>query len=122
MQEIYQEVVKILSEGSNAALATIVSTKGSTPRKEGVKMLIKPNGAIIGSIGGGGIEQQVCQEAAKVMREGKPKLLHFGLTEKEPETGMICSGEIEVFIEPISSSPTLFLFGGAHLHSTGKNG
>ena len=66
MQEVYQEIVKILSEGSSAALATVISTSGSTPRKEGSKMLIKADGEVTGSIGGGGVELQVCQEAAKV--------------------------------------------------------
>ena len=115
MQEIYQEILKAISEGSGAALATIVSTEGSTPRKEGSKMLVKADGSIVGSIGGGEAELQVCQEAAKVIKEGKPKLLHFGLTEKEPETGMICGGDMQVFVEPIFSSPTLYLFGGGHI-------
>ncbi len=115
MQGVYQEIVKILSEGGSAALATIVSTRGSTPRREGAKMLINADGSVIGSIGGGGVELKVCQEAAQVMKEGKPKLLHFELTEKQVEAGMICGGDMEVFIEPILSQPTLYLFGAGHI-------
>jgi len=76
---------------------------------------VDATGQSVKAIGGGEAELQVCQEAAKVIEEGKPKLLHFGLTEKEPETGMICGGDMQVFVEPISSSPTLYLFGGGHI-------
>jgi xanthine dehydrogenase accessory factor len=120
MQEIYQKIVKIISEGGSAALATVVSTEDSTPRNEGAKMLVQANGEIIGSIGGGSVEFQVCQEAEKVIKDGKPKLLHFGLSGEQPtkdaiETGMICGGEMQVYIEPIRSGLNLYLFGGGHI-------
>jgi xanthine dehydrogenase accessory factor len=116
MSDIYQEIVRIKAEGEEAALVTIVSTSGSTPREEGAKMLVKPDGSILGTIGGGSLEAQVIEEAVKVIKQGKPKRLHFALTAKEAdEVGMICGGELEVFIEPILISPTLYLFGGGHI-------
>jgi xanthine dehydrogenase accessory factor len=116
MTDIYQEIVRIKAEGEEAALVTIVSATGSTPREEGAKMLVKPDGSILGTIGGGSLEAQVIEEAVKVIKQGKPKRLHMSLTAKEAEeVGMICGGELEVFIEPIPTSPTLYLFGGGHI-------
>jgi len=116
MNDIYQEIVRVKAEGEEAALVTIVSATGSTPREEGAKMLVKPDGSILGTIGGGSLEAQVIEEAIKVIKQGKPKRLHMSLTAKEAEeAGMVCGGELEVFIEPILTPPTLYLFGGGHI-------
>jgi xanthine dehydrogenase accessory factor len=116
MTDIYQEIVKIKEEGLEAALVTIVSATGSTPREEGAKMLVKPDGTIAGTIGGGSLEAQVIEEAVRVIKQGKPKRIHFTLSDKQAsEVGMICGGDMEVFIEPILTAPTLFIFGGGHI-------
>jgi len=114
MLDIYQEIVRLTAEGKEAAVVTIVSTSGSAPREEGAKMLVKADGGILGTIGGGSLEAQVCQKAIEVIRQGKPQRLHFRLKEGE-EPGMICGGDLDVFIEPILSSPTLYIFGGGHI-------
>ena len=116
MIDIYQEIVKLESEGAKAALVTVILTKGSTPREEGAKMLVKADGSTIGTIGGGTLEDQIIREAALVIEQGKPKRLSIGLTGTEvTEEKMICGGELELFIEPIVASPTLYLFGGGHI-------
>jgi len=116
MNDIYQEIVRVKTEGEEAALVTIVSATGSTPREEGAKMLVRADGSILGTIGGGSLEAQVVEEAIKVIKQGKPKRLHMSLTAKEAEeAGMICGGELEVFIEPILTTPTLYIFGGGHI-------
>jgi len=116
MTDIYQEIVRLKAEGEAAALVTIVSATGSTPREEGAKMLVKADGSILGTIGGGSLEAQVIEEAVKVIGQGKPKRLHISLTAKKvEEKGMLCGGELEVFIEPILTPPTLYLFGGGHI-------
>ena len=116
MTDIYQEIVRIRDEGGEAALVTIVSAAGSTPREEGAKMLVRADGSILGTIGGGSLEAQLIKEAINVIGQGKPKQLHFSLTAKEVEAeGMLCGGEVEAFIEPILSSPTLYIFGGGHI-------
>jgi xanthine dehydrogenase accessory factor len=116
MADIYQEIVRIKEKGEEAALVTIVSATGSTPREEGAKMLVRPDGTIIGTIGGGNLEAQVINEAVGVIKQGKPKRLHMNLTAKEAEeTGMICGGDLEVFIEPILTAPTMYIFGGGHI-------
>lgn len=116
MNSIYDEIVKIRSEGERAAVATVTSVKGSAPRGEGSKMLIKSDGSIIGSVGGGSAEAQVIQEAMKVMSDGKARMLRYDLTGKDAaEGGMICGGNMDVFIEPIITDPVLFIFGGGHI-------
>jgi xanthine dehydrogenase accessory factor len=116
MADIYQEIVRIKAEGEEAALVTIVLATGSTPREEGAKMLVRADGSILGTIGGGSLEAQVIEEAVKVIKQGKPNRLHMSLTAKEAEeVGMVCGGELEVFIEPILTPSTLYLFGGGHI-------
>ncbi len=116
MTDIYQEIVRIKEGGEEAALVTIVSATGSTPREEGTKMLVRADGSILDTIGGGSLEAQVIKEAVEVIKQGKPKRLHMSLTAKEAEVaGMVCGGELEVFIEPILTPPTLYLFGGGHV-------
>jgi xanthine dehydrogenase accessory factor len=116
MDDIYQEIVRVKAEGEEAALVTVVLATGSTPREEGAKMLVKPDGSILGTIGGGSLEAQVIGEAVKVIKQGKPRRLHMSLTAKEAgEVGMICGGELEVFIEPILTPPALYIFGGGHI-------
>lgn len=116
MADVFEEIVKIKREGGEAALATIVITRGSTPREQGSKMLIKKDGTIIGSVGGGCTEAEVWQEAQKVMEDGKPKVLHFDMTGRTAEEeGMICGGTMDVYLEPIISQPVLYIFGGGHI-------
>jgi xanthine dehydrogenase accessory factor len=94
----------------------VISAKGSTPRETGSKMLIRTDGTILGSIGGGSLEAQVCKEAIKVMTENRSMLLRFDLTGKEvAEEGMICGGNMEVFVEPILPEPCLLIFGAGHI-------
>ncbi|MFC2068356.1 XdhC family protein [Chloroflexota bacterium] len=114
MNNIYQEIARITFEGKEAALITIISSVGSTPRKGGTKMLVMADGSILGSIGGGTIEAQVCKQAIEVISIGKPKRVHFKLR-KGDKLGMVCGGDMEVFIEPILSPPTMYLFGGGHI-------
>ena len=116
MPDIYQDIARITAEGGEAALVTIVSANGSTPRGVGAKMLVSADGSTIGSIGGGSLETQVIKEATEVIKKGKPQRHHFSLAAREgEEPGMVCGGDIEVFIEPILPSPTLYILGGGHI-------
>ncbi len=112
--DIYQEIVKLKDKGEEAALLTIISASGSTPREEGAKMLVRADGSIQGTIGGGSVELQVIKEAIEVIKKGKPLHLCYRLKEGE-ELGMVCGGDVEIFIEPILSAPTIFIFGGGHI-------
>ena len=116
MADLYEEILKIKAEGGSAAVATIIGTKGSTPREVGAKMLIREDGTILGTIGGGCLEGKVFEEALKAIREEKPRTFHYDLTGREAaEVGMICGGIMDIYIEPILPTPTVFIFGGGHI-------
>ena len=102
MQDIYEEIVRLQDTGGTAALATVVAVKGSTPRAEGSRMLVRPDGSILGSIGGGCVEASVWQTAKKTIITHTAQLVEYDLTGREetPE-GLICGGTMQVFIEPV---------------------
>jgi xanthine dehydrogenase accessory factor len=115
-QDIYEAIVRARTAGLRAALATIIVRKGSTPRKDSAKMLVYESGQLLGTIGGGCNEAEVCREAAVVIRTEKPKLLAFDLTDEDAEeSALLCGGTMEVYIEPILPQPILFVFGAGHV-------
>lgn len=100
--DILREVASVLRGPKNGALATIVKTKGSTPRKAGAKMVVRPDGTAAGTICGGCVEAEVYAEALQVIETGACKLMSFHLNAEEAdEMGMKCGGTMEVFIEPL---------------------
>jgi len=102
MKDIFVEIARIKAQGKKAALATIISTRGSTPRREGAKMLVRSDSSFLGTISGGCVEAEVWQEAMNIIKNGRTKILSFKLTEKEAgESGLICGGSMKVFIEPV---------------------
>src|SRR5678816_3416175 len=90
---------------SKVAVATLVNTRGTTPRKEGAKMLVDESGAVLGSVTiGGCVDAQVMEEAADVLATMRPRLLEMNLGDEEAwEIGLTCGGTIEVFVEQLSS-------------------
>ncbi len=103
--DIYSEIVKALGKKEKAALATLIVRVGSAPRAVGAKYLIKGDGSTVGSIGGGCVEAEVWQEAQQVMENREAKIPHFELTaEQLAEGGLICGGEIHVFLEPLQEA------------------
>ncbi len=114
--DIYSEIAKLRKEGRKAALATIIQVQGSIPSYESSKILIRDDGSIVGTVGGGCVEADVWSVAQDVMREEKPRRLHFNLNaQPEYDNGLVCGGSLDIFIEPILSTPTLYLFGGGHV-------
>ena len=102
MDEIYSEIVKGLAGKEKLVLATLITRVGSAPRAVGAKYLVKKEGASFGSIGGGCVEAEVWQEAQKVIAQGKSTVLRFNLTSEQlAEGGLICGGNIEIFLEPM---------------------
>ena len=101
MKRIYEEIAEP-QPGERRALATIIMTKGSTPRKVGAKMLVFPDGSAMGTIGGGCGEQDVFHEAVKVIQDGQPRVVDVDLTADEAgESGDVCGGIMQVFVEPV---------------------
>lgn len=102
MEAVFREIVNILARGESAALSTIVSSKGSLPMSKKAKMLVRHDGTMIGTVGGGCLEADVWSEARRVMETGVPTLQRFILTEKHAgEQGLNCGGNVEIFTEPI---------------------
>src|SRR3990170_1597096 len=105
----------LIRTGKSAALATVVRARGSVPRHPGSKMLVFGDGRIEGTIGGGEMESRVVDEALRSLQDGSSRLLHYELSDpKEGDPG-VCGGEVEVFVEPIGSRPTLVVVGGGHV-------
>ena len=101
-EDIYSEIVKALEKREKVALATLITRIGSAPRAVGAKYLIRGDGTSVGSIGGGCVEAEVWQEAQKVLEKREGRILHFDLTaEQLAEGGLICGGNINIFLEPL---------------------
>lgn len=114
--DIFAEIVALRAAGRRAALATITSVRGSIPSFQTSKMLVRDDGSIVGTIGGGCVEAEVWQAAREVMEEEKPRTLTFNLNQNPKyDTGLVCGGTLEVFVEPILPVPVLYLFGAGHV-------
>lgn len=114
--DLYEEIVNLRRQGRRGALATIVNVRGSIPSFNTAKMLVRDDGSILGTIGGGCVEADVWQAAREVMEQEKPRSLTFNLNQNPRyDTGLVCGGSLEVFIEPILPVPVLYLFGAGHV-------
>src|SRR5207245_482429 len=114
--DLFEEIVRLRREGKRAAMATIVHTNGSIPSYESSRMLVREDGSIAGTIGGGCVEAEVWAAAKEVMQKEAPRKMTFNLNnEASYDNGLICGGTLEVFVEPILPQPTLYLFGGGHV-------
>ena len=102
MEDIYIEIVRALEKKEKVALATLVNRMGSAPRAVGARYLVKGDGTSSGSIGGGCVEAEVWQEAQRIMEKGEGRVLHFELTSEQlAEGGLICGGNMDIFLEPL---------------------
>ncbi|NVO21119.1 MAG: XdhC family protein [Bacteroidetes bacterium] len=112
MQSIYSKIEELRSSNTPAALCIVTDTSGSTPRKQGSKMIVFADGSVFGTIGGGSIEKEVVEKALKLIPTGKTEKNNFNLG---ADLGMHCGGSMEVYIEPLNSSRKLYIFGGGHI-------
>ena len=105
-----------LERGEPAALVTIVAARGSTPQRVGAKMLVFADGRIVGTIGGGCYENDAFWKAREAITSRRPELVHYELDDDfAQETGLICGGQMDVYIEPIEPSPELYIVGAGHV-------
>lgn len=110
--ELYEEMVRLTRLGETFVLATVVDSSGSAPRKAGAKMLVRNDGSLMGSVGGGRVEKETVAASRVALAEGTPGNLLFTLTE---EHGFACGGSMAVYIEPQGMRPLLVLFGAGHI-------
>src|SRR5690242_1864517 len=114
--EIYEEIVKLRQQGRRGAVATIVNVNGSVPSFKTAKMLVRDDGSIVGTIGGGCVEGEVWQAAREAMESEKSRTLSFNLNQDPKyDTGLVCGGSLEIFIEPILPPALLYIFGAGHV-------
>jgi len=114
--DLFEEIVRMRRAGQRGALATIVHSNGSIPSFESSRMLVREDGSTAGTVGGGCVEADVWAAAKEVMEKEAPKKLVFHLNnEASYDSGLICGGTVEVFVEPILPQPVVYLFGGGHV-------
>ncbi len=100
--DVYEAIEDYLSRNRSGALATIIKKIGAAPREEGAKMFIGDDGRLFGTVGGGCVEAEVWQAAKNVAKTQAVKLLHYRMDGKLVENeGMICGGNVDVFLEPV---------------------
>ena len=111
-----EAALRAVESAEPAALVTVVATEGSTPQKAGAKMVVYPDGRIVGTIGGGCVEAEMTWRARHVIETGQAQLASYDLTpDQAGEDGLVCGGRMQVFIEPMVGTPTLVLFGAGHV-------
>jgi xanthine dehydrogenase accessory factor len=115
-QEVFAALAEALKQGEEVALVTIVASTGSTPQRVGAKMLVYADGRTVGTIGGGCYENEAFLKAREAIKNRKPVTVKYELNDDfAQETGLVCGGQMEVFIEPVEPSPELYVFGAGHV-------
>lgn len=116
MSSIFQKIVEFEQKQIPAALVTIIKTQGSVPRDVGTKMIVELNGNIHGTIGGSTVEALAIEEAQNVIQTGHSRIVTHSLSDElNQDTGMICGGTLDLFIEPIRVPEKVYIFGGGHV-------
>ncbi len=114
--DVLEELVRLRRAGRKCALATIIQANGSIPSFTSAKLLVRDDGSMAGTIGGGCVEAEVWEAAREAMETGKPRRMSFSLSQDAAyDTGLICGGQLEVFIEPIEPQPAAIIFGAGHI-------
>ena len=114
--DVYDELHRLRRLGQKAALATIVQVRGSIPSFESAKLLVREDGSMVGTIGGGCVEAEVWSAAREVIATEKPRHMSFNLGQDAAyDNGLICGGQLDVFVEPVIPAPRAFIFGAGHI-------
>jgi xanthine dehydrogenase accessory factor len=115
-EEVFKAVTETLSQGDSAALVTIIRTEGSTPQRVGAKMLVFADGRTVGTIGGGCYENDAFWKARKSLETRRSQVVRYELADDiAEESGLICGGQMEVYIEPLDAAAHLYLIGAGHV-------
>jgi xanthine dehydrogenase accessory factor len=112
---IFKAAAELEESNQPGALCTVVKTSGSTPRHDTSKMLVYPNGRILGTVGGGEMENRIIKEALQAITEGKSRLLKYSMTDPQRGDPGVCGGQVEVYVEPILPRPVLVVIGAGHV-------
>jgi xanthine dehydrogenase accessory factor len=112
VREVAEALIEVLNGGGRGALATVVRTSGSTPQEAGARLLLRPDGSTVGTVGGGAIEHAILEALREAQQSGRSQLL---ARELGYDLGMCCGGRMEIFVEPVEAPPRLWLFGAGHV-------
>ena len=112
MSTIYDELTRMQSDGQVGVLVVVTHVDGHTPQVQGAKMIVRGDGSLVGTIGGGRVEHVVIHRALEVLGDGRPARASFNL---KAELGMCCGGKMEVYMEPIAPLARLLVFGAGHV-------
>ena len=117
MLDVITATAEAITRGERVALVTIVRVNGSTPQRLGAKMLVAAGGDVVGTIGGGCYENDAIGRARLALREqSRPFLVHYDLNDDfAQDSGLVCGGQMDVFIEPLLPAPDLFIVGAGHV-------
>ena len=114
--DVFDELIHLRGLGQKCALATIVQVRGSIPSFESAKLLVREDGSMVGTIGGGCVEAEVWNAAREVIQTNKPRHMSFSLGQDAAyDNGLICGGQLDVFVECITPQPAALIFGGGHI-------
>ena len=113
--DLFEKLSEYRRRGEGVVLCTVVRTQGSVPRRAGAKMLVRADGGIDGTVGGGEMESRTIDAALEALRTGDAKVIRFEL--QDPSTGDpgVCGGEMEIFVEPMTMPHTLLVIGAGHV-------
>src|ERR1700682_4254070 len=114
--DLYDEIVRLRKLGQKCAVATIVQVNGSIPSFESAKILAREDGSFMGTVGGGCVEAEVWNAAREVIATGKPRHMSFSLGQDAAyDNGLICGGQLDVFVGCFTPQPSAIIFGGGHI-------
>ena len=112
MRDVTRALLHVLTSGRRGALATVVRVSGSVPQQPGARLLLAPDGATTGTVGGGAVERAVLDALGPCRQHGRPELVVYDLAR---DLGMCCGGRMEIFVEPVEAEQRLLVFGAGHV-------
>ena len=114
--DIYDELIRLRKLGQKSAIATIVQVRGSIPSHESAKLLVREDGSMLGTIGGGCVEAEVWNAAREVIATERARHMSFNLGQDAAyDNGLICGGQLDVFVEAVVPPPRAYIFGAGHI-------
>lgn len=113
--EIYSAILEAQTKAQPVMLATVLKTQGSVPRRAGAKMLVYPDRNIVGTIGGGEMENRVINQAVDIIKRKTPEIVQYNLNDPAAGDPGVCGGQVEIFLEPIMPAPSVFVIGCGHV-------
>jgi xanthine dehydrogenase accessory factor len=112
---VFQALADLESKNGAGALCLVVRSKGSTPRSAGSKMLVYPDGSIVGTVGGGEMENRIVAEARQAIQDGQARMLEYNMSDPTRGDPGVCGGQVEVYVEPLRPRPTVVVIGAGHV-------